>query len=1261
MPISRKTSSLTVLSISLSGLFASAAQTADWPTWRHDEGRSGSTPQKLANELHLQWTLQAEPLTPAWPEDRRLQFDAVYEPVVVGTTMFLASGRNDSVTAVDLETARTLWRFYADGPVRLAPVVTDGRICFGSDDGQVYCLDAASGALLWRLRPLPSRKVLGNGRLISVRPVRGGPVVARGKLHFTTGVWPFEGTFLHDVPLDADAPVVESRLLDDLSPQGYLVAGGEQLFLPAGRSEVAAFDLKTGRRANLKYSSKGHTDYHAVANDRFLFHGGKVYDRKTSISYPTFARHPVIDGSLLYSSDGGVMRAIDLSKAHEVKTKNSRGRDVSKWEVGEEWRLPNEAIANKDVVERLRRTDPAEGSRKTPYQAWLGDNPLVVAIKAGDRLYGHQGSTVFALDLPTSDERLGVSWTAQVEGRPGGMIAAAQRLIVVTREGGIWCFGPGKRARTSVVFQPPAPEATEPAAAAASSLVDVDRVLEATSGREGYCVLLGLGSSSLLEGLVRRTGLHVVALETDAARVLATRRSLDRAGSYGTRVSILTERNDISRLPRYFASLVVNDGTSLADLRSGSRLGEAVLRILRPFDGVAHLRLPDVARSELVSWFDAAERPDARLVSRDGVSVLEKVDAPPGSAPWKREYGNEGNTLMSRDSLVKAPLGVLWFGGQAGSDELFYNRHNWPPSLTVVGGRMFIQGPGKLAAVDVYTGRVLWKTAIRYGGGGVEQRRNLTSVSGDRMGNPIFGTPPTGYHFLVENDALYLAYPERCLVLDPSSGKQLKELNLAQKNAEWGRIRCHGDLLIVPVLEPRDEKGEKQRLPQKLIAMDRHSGEVRWTREAEHSFPFVAMGRERVFCFDADLENLYRDRRRKNKVPKSTSDKVMVALDLETGKPIWRIEMKMIAAWLTFSEDLNVLVASNSEEIVAMHGSNGYELWRKKKKAKTFGGHPENLVHKVILWKDRVIDQRGPGYSYDLRTGADRMEDHPLSGEKVAWEFTKVGHHCNYAIASEHLLTFRAASAGYHDLLGGGTSRLEGFRSGCRNSLIPADGVLNAPNFANGCICSYSIFTSLALVHVPENEKWSYSAYRSPAGKIRTLGINLGAPGDRRSESGTLWLDFPNIGGPSPSVAIKTEPASPTRFRLHSSQIDGEGPSWVASSGLSKLSSLSIMLNATQTKKGPDETKKEPVESYTVRLHFCEPDAVVAGERVFDVSLQGEKMLEDFDVRASAGASRRGFVKAFRGVRIGKELKIDLEASTGSPVLSGVELLLETS
>ena len=45
---------------------------------------------------------------------------------------------------------------------------------------------------------------------------------------------------------------------------------------------------------------------------------------------------------------------------------------------------------------------------------------------------------------------------------------------------------------------------------------------------------------------------------------------------------------------------------------------------------------------------------------------------------------------------------------------------------------------------------------------------------------------------------------------------------------------------------------------------------------------------------------------------------------------------------------------------------------------------------------------------------------------------------------------------------------------------------------------------------------------------IQRIGLNLGAPGDRMTEAGTLWLDYPVVGGPSPSSATSMAgPVSP--------------------------------------------------------------------------------------------------------------------------------------
>ena len=89
--------------------------------------------------------------------------------------MFVGSTVNDSVAAYDTESGDELWRFYTDGPVRFAPVADNGRVYAVSDDGYLYCLDAAAGTLVWKVNGGPSeRRIIGNDRLVSTWPARGG-------------------------------------------------------------------------------------------------------------------------------------------------------------------------------------------------------------------------------------------------------------------------------------------------------------------------------------------------------------------------------------------------------------------------------------------------------------------------------------------------------------------------------------------------------------------------------------------------------------------------------------------------------------------------------------------------------------------------------------------------------------------------------------------------------------------------------------------------------------------------------------------------------------------------------------------------------------------------------------------------------------------------------------------------------------------------------------------------------------------------------
>jgi len=84
---------------------------------------------------------------------------------------------------------------------------------------------------------------------------------------------------------------------------------------------------------------------------------------------------------------------------------------------------------------------------------------------------------------------------------------------------------------------------------------------------------------------------------------------------------------------------------------------------------------------------------------------------------------------------------------------------------------------------------------------------------------------------------------------------------------------------------------------------------------------------------------------------------------------------------------------------------------------------------------------------------------------------------------------------------------------------------------------------------------------------------------------------------------------------------------------------------------------------YAVRLHFAETEPVEPGQRVFDVAVQGQEVLRDFDVTADAGAINRCVVKTFTGIEVTDDLSLTLQptpsAQIAAPIISGIEIVSE--
>ncbi|QDU47725.1 outer membrane protein assembly factor BamB family protein [Gimesia panareensis] len=1208
-------------------LCTASLQAEDWPAWRKDAQRTAATSEQLPETLHLQWSRQLGAIQPAWPEDPRIQFDAHYEPVISGDTIFVGSSRNDSVSAFDLNSGQQKWRYYANGPVRFAPLVSGPNVYFAADDGCFYCLNAADGSLRWKFRAAPNgRKALANGRLSSVWPIRGGAVLSEGKIYFTCGVWPFEGTFLYTLDAETGAalepPQPEMKALKGLTPQGYLVKNGNRLLIPCGRSVAACLDLETGKFISHRYGNRA-TNYHVSSIGPYIFHGGSTFQMDAKKEYDVSARNPVLTDDKVYFAEGGKLVAYDLEKLKIVKSIDRRGKEVSKTVLNQIWSLP---------------APQPQGISQKEYAAWAKAHPPQLDLKAGNQLFGHQGKMIFALDLAEEGKSATVSWTKTLTETPASMIAANGALVVVTQEGSLLCFS-DKQTEPDTFSE----ERTQLASGADEGTGKTRDLLALTQPGKGYCLVLGAGDGRLLKELVQQSDLNIIAVEPDQQKVADLRQHFDKAGVYGSRIVILQGEPLGSDLPAYLAELIVS-----ADLKT---LGEpltaeawkTIYHSLRPYGGQACLALSDKDFDRLSTTVNEKLLPRAKLERKQSWTLLTRVGALPGSADWTHEYGDASNTLMSHDELVKAPLGVLWFGGPAGHGDLFYNRHDWGPSTAVIQGRMFLQGPGKLTAVDVYTGQILWQIPLK------ETPENSPGRRGQDYENKL-----AGFHFLATDDSIYLVNSDNiCLRLDPATGKTLAEFKLPNPEDQWGRIRVHEDLLLTSAFRVSPKMGKKfGKLPLELIAMNRHTGKIIWKHPAKLSFPVVSLSDDRIYVFDGALENFYSDYKRRGEVPKALAERYIKAIDVQTGKVIWEQSTDVIGTWISYSKGKDVLLVTNREGISAFRGKDGSELWKKYAKGQGFRGHPENLWDKIIIWNDRILDQRGPGKSYDLETGEPILRTNPITGKPIPWEFTKSGHHCNYAIASPHLMTFRADSAGFCDIDSTNTSRLEGFRTGCRNSLVPANGVLNSPNMAHGCSCGYSLFTSLALTHVPESEVWSYSALAVDAklDEVQRVGINLGAPGDRQADNGTLWLDYPNVGGSSPVISVHVAGNNLKYFRKHSAFVESGDLKWVAASGAEGLTSLTVKL-------APDAKSER---RYTVRLYFLEPEeGTRPGQRIFDVSLQGKPVLQELDIVKAAQGDNRGTMHEFQGVAATDQLTVELNAIKGSTLLSGVEIIAE--
>ena len=1031
-----------VLSVTVC-LQAARAWAGDWPQFRNDAGRTAASLHELPAKLALCWTRVLAKPRPAFPGQLRLAYDACYEPVVLGKTMFVPSMVTDSVTALDTETGNQRWRFFAEGPVRLAPVAWEGKVYFVSDDGYLHCVNAADGTPCWKFRGLPEgkddRKVIGHGRMVSLWPARGGPVLADGVIYFAAGLWPTEGVFVHAVDAKSGRAVwsnLECQHIPEsnwdhgighysgLTPQGHLAIVGDQLVVPCGTQLPAFLDLKTGKLKNytLGWGGRGGLPkgcWFVAGVGKYLSHGGDLFD----ITRPSQERlsegEPGKTGYKPFLYPGGWTR-LTIERANQreldrfsqpVMTPDAM-YESDRSIIARDLRTYELRRRSKNAAPYFRKSQVPDFYGGLFRQLWELPSELDVHIKAGGRLYAGGPGVVEAID--TTGKKPKVAWRTEIKGAPHRMLAADGKLFIVTADGSILAFAaprPGgvKINTESIAPASPADKWTEKTAS----------ILKATGVRDGYALVLGIDRGRLIEELVRQSKLDVIAVDSDPEKVSTIRNRLCSMGLYGTRASVAVGDPVDYPFSPYMASLIVSETPDVLDRAPERSLVRFLFHSLRPYGGVALATGPLADCEGIKEAVKSESLSGASVRAVRDVVLLTRSDPLPGAADWSHAAADAANTGASQDEFIRSPMAVLWF-------DATQRWHKFPGQnqVRVSGGRVVLLEENMMQASDVYTGRTLWRVGEPLGTKPLGDPNSLEALRYKR--HRQWGPPPSltsATQFIVARDAIYLSAGTQCLVFDPATGQRTGQIDLPEDlKTPWANLRVDGDRLV-------GTSGAN------VLCVHRQSGKLLWRVETTIRTLSVAVGGGKVFCSELI---------RPAKGEVSASKDGLFALDLATGITLWKTDG---GKPLRYSPSHDIVVTPAR----FYRGRDGKPLPRDPNSPGELlfqsGGLPKSGVPAIIAGSKLITGNAKQLVVYGLPSG------NPI-GQLQEWN----PRGCTSTRVSTHLVTTRCrGNSAWIDLNSRKITLLLGVRPGCglNNNLFPANGVLVAPNLTAGCTCNY--------------------------------------------------------------------------------------------------------------------------------------------------------------------------------------------------------------
>ncbi|MFV1964710.1 MAG: PQQ-binding-like beta-propeller repeat protein [Pirellulaceae bacterium] len=580
-----------------------------------------------------------------------------------------------------------------------------------------------------------------------------------------------------------------------------------------------------------------------------------------------------------------------------------------------------------------------------------------------------------------------------------------------------------------------------PARLQASGAPQLARQILTTTGVQGGVIVhLGCGDGELTAALRAGEGFLVQGLDADAANVELARKHIRSLGIYG---KVTVDRLTGSHLPLIddFANLVV------VEEAAGISMQE-IMRVLCP-KGVAY-------------------------VQSNGVWTATVKPRPGEIDEWTHYLHDASNNAVAHDSRVGPPNHLQWVAGPRYSRH--HDRMSSVSAVVSAGGRVFtifdaaspvsilIRPKWRLIARDAFNGTVLWERPME------EWFTHLWPLKS--------GPAQLPRRLVASGDRVYvtLGFDAPLAELDAATGETIQVYETTKAAEEV--ILSDGVLFVLAnrAEEKADYEG-RERYPRgykakfwdeaarEIMAVKAKTGELLWSSERRVLPATLGADRERVVFHDGAS---------------------VVCLDHQTGKELWRSEpvdrspqiMSYFLPILVLYEDVVLFAGgetaggqtgswyeSGKDTMTAFDASTGKKLWSAYHPPSGYRSPEDLLVVNGLVWTGETTSGRAVGTftGRDPRTGDVKVEFPP--DVSTYW----FHHRCYRGKATDNYLLMSRTGTEFIDVRNQHWTIHHWFRGACLYGVMPANGLIYAPQHPCACYLESKLsgFNALAASRKP--------------------------------------------------------------------------------------------------------------------------------------------------------------------------------------------------